>query len=243
MSVNQYDGTTEAWKGAGAVVFNRAAMLSGQPATMIKFDLGTVVPWYGGMLPSDLDGPAPSAGSPNSFIEWDDSTWHGDPTDTLRIWNFHVDWATPINSSFGANASFDPNVKVATANLDSNMCDGAGDCISQPGTTQKLDAIASGQLMYRLQYRNFRSYQNLVGNLTVDANGADKAGVYWFELRNSGAGWSMNQQGVYAPDADNRWMGSAAMDSLGNIALGYSVSSTSTYPSVRYTGRLISDPL
>src|SRR5689334_11536014 len=108
MSVNQYDGASDAWKGGGAVVFNRAAMLSGQPATMIKFDLGAVVSWYGGMLPSDLDGPTPAAGSPNYFLEWDDSTWHNDPTDTFRIWNFHADWVNPSHSTFGRNTSFDP---------------------------------------------------------------------------------------------------------------------------------------
>ena len=38
-------------------------------------------------------------------------------------------------------------------------------------------------------------------------------------------------------------MGSIAMDRDGNIALGYSVSSSSTYPSVRYAGRRASNPL
>jgi hypothetical protein len=96
--------------------------------------------------------------------------------------------------------------------------------------------------MYRLQYRNFGTHQTLVGNHTVDVNGADQAGIHWFEIRNSGAGFAMNQEGVYAPDSDSRWMGSAAMDVSGNIALGYSVSSGTTYPSVRYTGRLSEDP-
>ena len=34
------------------------------------------------------------------------------------------------------------------------------------------------------------------------------------------------QQGTFAPDATYRWMGSIAMDQAGNIALGYSVSSS-----------------
>jgi hypothetical protein len=64
------------------------------------------------------------------------------------------------------------------------------------------------------------------------------------ELRNTGSGWNLYQEGTYAPDAANhRWMPSIAMDATGNIALGYSISSTSTYPSIRYTGRLASDPL
>jgi hypothetical protein len=56
-------------------------------------------------------------------------------------------------------------------------------------------------------------------------------------------GWSIYQQGTYSPDANCRWMGSIAMDSIGNMAIGYSISSSSIYPSIRYTGRLFNDPL
>ena len=36
-------------------------------------------------------------------------------------------------------------------------------------------------------------------------------------------------------------MGSIAQDKQGNMALGYSVSSSSVFPSIRYTGRLVTD--
>jgi hypothetical protein len=242
MSFNQFDGITSLFKGAGVAVFERARMLAGQSARMIYIDVGAANPDYFGMLPSDLDGVPPPAGSPNYFAEWDDSTTLGDAWDTLRLWAFHVDWSTPANSTFGVGPSHLPNLMIPTANVNPDMCEGVRDCIPQPGTGQKLDAI-SDRLMYRLQYRNFGTHQTLVGNRTVDADGADRAGVYWFELRNTGAGFAMYQQGVYAPaDGQNRWMGSAAMDASGNIALGYSVSSTSIYPSIRYTGRLSGDP-
>ncbi len=97
--------------------------------------------------------------------------------------------------------------------------------------------------MYRLQYRNFDTYQTLVTNHTVDVNGADRAGIRWYELRNSGSGWSIRQQATYSPDNNHRWMGSIAMDKAGNMALGYSVSSSSVFPSIRYAGRLASDSL
>jgi hypothetical protein len=242
MSMNQFWGGSLTWAGAGAVVFERTAMLNGAAASMIYFDIGAVNLNYSGMLPSDLDGAAPAAGTPNYFVEWDDSSWLSDPADTLRIWEFKPDWDTPANSTFGLNASYDPNLTITTGNVDPDMCSGARGCISQPGTTNKVDAI-SDRLMHRLQFRNFGSYTTLVGNHTVDATSADKAGIHWFELRNTGSGFAMNQQGVYSPDTDNRWMGSAAMDSDGNMALGYSVSSAATYPSVRYTGRLAADPL
>jgi hypothetical protein len=244
MSFNQFDGATFDYKGVGAVAFERAAMLAGVPARMIYIDVGATNPDFFGMLPSDLDGAPPTAGTPNYFAEWDDSTALGDTWDTLRIWEFHVDWTTPANSTFGVGSTHLPNRLIPTANVDPELCNLANNiCIPQPGTGQKLDAI-SDRLMYRLQYRNFGDHQTLVGNHTVDASGVDRAGIHWFELRNTGSGFAMYQQGVYAPGSDNRWMGSAAMDVSGDIALGYSVSSSSTtYPSIRYTGRLETDPL
>jgi len=239
MTVNQFTGNT--FSGVGAAVFERQAMLSGSPARMVYFDIGAVNTNFSNMQPSVLDGPAPAPGTPNYFAEWDDSTWLGDPTDIMRIWNFHVDWSNTANSTFGADASYTPNQLIPTTNVDPNMCNYSSSCIPQPGKKSKLDAL-SDRLMYRLQYRNFGSYQTLVGNRTVDTNGANLAGIYWFEMRNTGAGWAFNQQGTYAPaDSNNRWMGSIAMDGMGDMALGYSVSSRSTYPSVRYTGRLSTD--
>lgn len=81
-------------------------------------------------------------------------------------------------------------------------------------------------------------------NHDVDVNGADLAGIRWYELRKAGGGpWSIFQQGDYSPDGTNRWMGSIAMDRNGNIALGYSVSSSTVFPGIRYTGRVSSEPL
>jgi hypothetical protein len=243
MSVNQFNTAGTSYLGVGAVVFERLAMLNGNPARMVYFDIGAVNRNFSNMQPSSLDGPAPLAGTPNYFAEWDDSTWLGDSADTMRVWNFHVDWNTPANSTFGTSATYTPNQLIPTANVDPNMCNYSRNCIPQPGTTAKVDAI-SDRLMYRLQFRNFGSYQTLVGNRTVDTNGANLAGIYWFEMRNTGAGWVINQQSVYAPaDSNNRWLGSIAMDGMGDMALGYSVSSSSTYPSVRYTGRLSTDTL
>ena len=82
----------------------------------------------------------------------------------------------------------------------------------------------------------------MVVDHTVNA-GANRAGVRWYELVDDGSGWGIGQQGTFAPeDGLHRWMGSIAQDSSGDIALGYSVSSSTTYPSIRYTGRLASDP-
>jgi hypothetical protein len=93
--------------------------------------------------------------------------------------------------------------------------------------------------MYRLAYRVFGNDHNaMVVNHSV-ATPAQSVGVRWYELRQplAGGDFSLFQQGTYAPDSAYRWMGSAAMDGAGNIAIGYSKSSSSVYPSVAFAGR------
>src|SRR5262249_27006172 len=68
------------------------------------------------------------------------------------------------------------------------------------------------------------------------------SGVRWYELRDPAGTPTVFQQGTFAPDASDRWMSSIAMDSAGDIAVGYSVSSSALHPAIRYTGRVPSDP-
>ncbi len=249
MTANQFVYSSGAWRGAGVAAFERGKMLTGATAQMVYFSLYGVNSNYGGQLAADMDGSTqPASGAPGLILEWDDSTWGAGSTDSLKIWKFHVDWTTPGNSYLGtgsAGSAGGPNWTINTNNVDPTICGtGATACIDQPGTTVNLDQI-SDRLMHRVQYRNFGGYQTLVGNHTVDTNNpAGIAGIHWFELRNTGTDWAMYQQGTYGlSDSVNRWMGSAAMDGSGNIALGYSVSSSSIYPGIRYVGRLASDTL
>ncbi len=239
MSCNQF---TNSWAGAGVAVFDRAKMLVGDPtATFQYFDLAAVNINYGNMLPSTFSGStAPPTGAPDYYVEMDDNAW-GAPNDQLSIWAFHVDWATPANTTFGLFGS--PETVLVTAPFNSDLCNYDA-CIPQPNSAPKLDSL-SDRLMYRLQYRNFGNHQTLVVNHTVNVagSGSNQAGIRWYELRNTGTVWSIFQQGTFAPDSDDRWMGSAAMDKNGDLAIGYSVSSSTTYPSIRYAGRLASDPL
>ena len=96
--------------------------------------------------------------------------------------------------------------------------------------------------MFRLAYRNFGSHEAVVGNYTVSSGGV--AGIRWFELRNVTNGpVTVAQESTYQPDTTWRWMGSAAMDRDGNLAIGYSASSATIFPQLRYAGRLATDPL
>ena len=234
LSVNQFSCRfiSCSWAGQGVAAFERDQMLAGQAARMVFFDLYTTDPNLGGMLPSDLDGAAPPAGTPNYFVQVDDNAWSYSP-DQLQMWKFTVNWTNPAASTFS------PEVNLPTAAFDSNLCGYSRNCIPQQGTNVKVDAI-SDRLMYRLQYRNFGSYQTLVLNHTVDI-GSDHAGIRWYELRKSVSGWSINQQSTFSPDSYHRWMASAAMNGNGDIGLGYSKSSSSLYPAIVATGRLSTD--
>src|SRR5258708_25117438 len=95
--------------------------------------------------------------------------------------------------------------------------------------------------MHRLAYRNFGDHEALVVNHSVTAGSS--VGVRWYELRSPNATPTVFQQGTYAPDSSYRWMGSIAMDKAGDIALGYSVSSSGMHPSIHYTGRVPGDLL
>jgi N-acetylneuraminic acid mutarotase len=228
MSANQF-GTFGTFIG-GAWALDRTAMLAGAPASKQYFAVDN----DGGLLPSDLDGSAPPPpGSPDYFVSMIEGA------NTLRVYEFHVDWVTPANSTLTGPLS------LATNPYDTDICPNFREqCIHQPDGSPQLEAL-SDRLMHRLAYRNFGSHGTLVLNHTVDVNGVGQAGILWYELRDSGAGWAIHQQGTYAGDAPNnehRWMGSIAMDKNGNIALGYSVSGSNTYPTIRYTGRLVSDP-
>jgi hypothetical protein len=212
-------GTT--FSGADACAYNRTAMLAGSAATQVCFQQSTAV---GGLLPADIDGStAPPAGSPNYLV------YYG--TNNLNLYKFHVDFATPANSTFTG-----PTVIPVAAF--SALC-GGGTCVPQPGTSQQLDSLAD-RLMYRLAYRNFGSHESLVVNHSVTAGSG--GGIRWYEIQNPSGTPVVAQQGTFAPDSNYRWMGSIAMDQSGDIAVGYSVSSSSISPSVRYAGRVPTDP-
>jgi hypothetical protein len=204
--------------GASLCAFDRAKMLQGQPATQRCAALGTN---YAGVLPVDLDGrrPPPS-GSPGYFLGLSNRN-----TDLL-LWKFKPDWDKP-------SATLTGPVALPIAPFTSPTR------IHQPGTEQRLNLL-NDRMMYRFAYRNFGTHESLVANHTVGAGLL--SGVRWYELRDPNGTPTIFQQGTFAPaDGNYRWMGSIAMDQVGNIGLGYSLSGDSVHPGLAVTGRLASD--
>ncbi|MEA3335952.1 MAG: proprotein convertase P-domain-containing protein, partial [Chloroflexota bacterium] len=235
--------------GIGAYALDRAQMIAGNPApTVISFLVPPGAAPYNvgdGLLPTDLDGfTPPPADTPNYYVgSMDDGGQYGAPQDALTIWEFDADFVTPALSTF----TLANTLPVAAFDSQFPCSPGSRDCIPQPDTANKVDVQSYRQRpIWRLAYRNFGSHESLVTNQSVEA-APNMAGVRWYEVRDPGGTPTVYQQGTYAPgvsDGIHRWFGSVAMDSAGNMALGYSASNaTTTYPSVWYTGRLAGDPL
>lgn len=221
---NMFNGNN--FQGAQVCGYNRAKMLAGD-STAEGVCLGPYSS-YASLLPADVDGPTPApAGSPNYLL--------ARSTNALLFWRFSVNWsANPPTATLTGPATI--SVAAFTPG-----CSPSWTCVPQPGVTQLLDSLGD-RLMYRLAYRNFGTHESLVVNHAI--NGSSPLAIRWYELRNlQNTPPSVYQSGTYQPDTHSRWMGSAAMDGEGNLAIGYSVSSSTLYPSIRYAGRLATDPL
>jgi hypothetical protein len=224
VSYNIFDSVSGFFQGARLCAMDGAAMRAGSAATQQCFPLSTN---FGSVLPSDVDGTTPPpAGEPAFFLGFDNNL------SSLDLWKFHVDFAAPGNSTLTGPV----NLAVSPFN---EAC-GGGTCVPQSGTSQQLDSLGD-RVMYRLAYRNFGSRESLVVNHSITAGSG--VGVRWYEIQSPAGNPVVFQSGTFAPDSSYRWMGSIAMDKVGNIALGYSVSSGSLHPAIRYTGRVPSDPL
>jgi hypothetical protein len=217
--------------GPKVCAWDRTAMLAGAAATQVCFQLGTSV---NSLLPSDLDGTnPPPAGAPNLLARIS-------PSSSLQLWRFHVDFRTPGNSTLSGPST------LAVASY-SEAC-GGGTCVPQVNTRQQLDSLAD-RAMHRFAYRNLGTTDSWLLNHSVATsivhNRANGSGIRWYELRGDVLAGvpTVYQQDTFAPDSSFRWMGSIAQDKVGNIAVGYSVSSGSMHPAIRVASRAASDPL
>jgi hypothetical protein len=231
-----YMGTQRGFPGSGldVWVFEREKMLLGQPARQIQFSVGPPSLF---LMPSDLNGPPPAAGIPNPFIRHVDGQLYGG-SDRVEIFELTANWPDPPKSTFKKVQ------QLPVTPFNSTLCSDSfgGICAAQPGTSRKLETIPAW-MMWRLQYRNFGAHDTLVVNHAVNADGRNRAGIRWYEFRRqSGGAWSKAQEGTHSPDSNHRFMGSIAMDAVGNMALGYSLSGSTVFPSIAVALRRPSDP-
>lgn len=229
-------GNGGSFTGASFMAFDRDAMLAGAPtATVVRF---TGFNAYG-VEPFNLIGTvqAPSKACP-AFVHFDEST-----ADYL-FWNICLDWITPANTTVSASPERVAGKAFASFPIS----------VPQQDSNFGLDAFGT-HIMYHAQVRAFPpgapTQLSLVVNHAVQGN-TEQSGISWvnFQLGNGGVAPSIPtplskavvDEGVFAPDAESRWMGGIAMDVSGNIGLGYSKSSATSHPQIMTTGRKLSDP-
>jgi hypothetical protein len=253
MTVNQFMEPGDNFNGVGMYALDRQKMLVGDPtAGFIYFDLDLPSHPEGvnSTLPSDQDGlEAPPPGAPNVFANLISDEFEGPPfnVDALRLFYFHADFQTP------ANSTFIEQTPIPVAAYDPRSPSGRAD-VKEPPPAAGADALDSIEyhLMNRLQYRNRGGTETLVAATTVNVSGVTpnpntnyQAGVRYFQLQKSspGASYALYDNATFSPDAGNpatglnRWLPSAAIDHQGNLAVSYSVSSTTVFPSIMYAGR------
>jgi hypothetical protein len=218
MSANMFRGGST-YKGVKVWALNRDDLISGGTLRSVAFTLGTA---YFSLVPANLKGALPPAGASEYFL----SDWGS--TTSMKLWKFTVNWAAPASSTFVGPSSFN----VAAFTKPSSR-------VPQKGSSETLDTLGD-RLMTWVQYRNVGGVESLWASRTVVSGSS--TGVRWYEVRNMATTPSVFQQGTYAPDGSYRFMPSIAVNKNGDMAIGYSVSSSTLFPAIRYAGRLSSDP-
>ncbi len=182
------------------------------------------------LMPSNARGTtAPTSTSPNYVFSEDCDEFGSPSTDSLKMWKYSVDWTTPANTTW-----------TGPTNLPVTAYDLVGTGIPQSGSSMALDSLA-GRLMYSAVYRKFTTHEAVY--LSHVADYSSRRAVRWYEVRIASGTPSVYQQGTYSPDATHRWMSSINADKNGSIAIGYSASSSTMYPAIRYAARLSTDTL
>lgn len=216
-----------AFKGNYLTAFERDKLLVGDGSALAVTFLKNAA----SIFPVDADVFPTLNGEPCPFIN--DERTYTTGNNEVYIYNFHVDWTNTDNSTFT-----DANT-ISVADYDLFSSDSGQ--VPQQGVSQKLDLLHS-RIMYRPYFRQFPDHKSLLMTRTIK-DGSVSA-IRWYEFRDTGNSWYLYQQGTVNPgDGLWRWMPSISMNANGDIALGYSVSGESDYPSIRGIARFENDPI
>lgn len=206
---------------------NKAQMYAGSPVVQVLvFDAPSS---EFTLLPANarLQAGTPPAGSPNYYSVL------GQFFNAISVYKFHVDWNSVSLSTFTG-----PFVALAP----SSWTAPPASVPSKSGNS--LDSLGSRQMVQN-QYTNRGGVESLWGAHTVLGSTASQSAVRVYQTTVTGGTVASNttQAFTYNPDATNRFLPSVAVDRAGDLALGYSTTSTTAFPAILYAGNLASDPL
>jgi Purple acid Phosphatase, N-terminal domain len=224
-TANMFSFTTSQFQHAKVWAFKKPDIYNGVLTVQSLTD-SSAQAWS--ILPTNAKGTTAPTG-PNYMYAVDADEYGGSSIDAIYCWKMTVDWNNSNNTTWVGPST----MNVAAYGLTANR-------IPQSGTSTQLDSLY-GRLMYPANYRNFGSYGAVYVCHVAEYNSTRQ--MRWYEIRINGGTCSIYQQGTFAPDSTHRWMGAIAGDKNGSIAMGYSASSSSIVPAIRYAGRLSTDPL
>jgi len=235
------EDTSKGFQEVGAVVcaFDRENMVSGmaaRPAQCFRYPQTPNGLFLGhSLLPADIEGSTPPpAGTAESFISIQNPSGSNTTSSSLNLWQMHVDWAAPTNTTFTGPTAIAVNPYTPGCYNRSNVSDTY--CVPEPSspTTKNVIDSVGDRLMHRFAFRQFPTYQSYVVTQTVQPSTTRKqTAVRWYELRPSGGTLGVANWGTISPDTQYfRFVPSAAQDKAGNLAIGYSGSSTVLHPSI-----------
>jgi hypothetical protein len=249
LTVNLFDGVTLGFQGVRAFAFDRASMLAGGPAHTIAFNItpAGLGDSYSLVPAGFRTGNPPPAGRDEFLLSVDSPATGGVTLTQVHGWKFHADFAVPGNSTLGIGSSHSPNANVTVNGFVDAFTNSGTLLVPQNGTAQKLDTLGD-KIMTPVVYQNRSGTESLWASQTVLLNyPTGPTAVRWYQFNVTGGNfpatpvqqqsWNNGNDGLW------RWMPSIAVDQNGNMAIGYSTSSTTLEPSIRYAGRLASDPL
>ncbi len=250
-SVNLFSNNTT-FNGVRVFALPRNDMINGTGAPnagaiAFTIDPNTLGDAYSLVPASFRTGSMPPVGTPEYFLAVDSPGSSGVVQTQVHVWKFHVDFATPANSTFGSGANHSPDGNI-TVNGFVDAYTSTSALVPQNGTTVKLDTLGD-KLMSPLVYQNLGGTESLYASQTVNNNqgGTGPTGIRWYQFNFTGSTIPATavQQQTFTNGGDLlwRWMPSIAVDAQGNVAIAYSTSSSTLEPSIRYAGRLAGDPL
>ena len=249
LTVNLFNGPTLAFEGVRVFAFDRASMLIGGAANAIAFNItpAGLGDSYSLVPAGFRAGDPPPSGRDEFLISVDSPATGGVILTQVHGWKFHVDFGTPSNSTLGLGANHAPNANVTVAGFVDAFTNTGTLLVPQNGTAQKLDTLGD-KIMTPLVYQNRSSVESLWASQTVILNyPVGPTAIRWYQFDVTGGNFPATpvQQQSWDNGGDGlwRWMPSIAVDQNGNTAIGYSTSSATQEPSIRYAGRLGSDPL
>jgi hypothetical protein len=249
LSVNMFSNSTT-FQGVRVFALPRNAMINGTGAPNPGAVAFTILPAGLGdsysLVPATFRaGSAPPIGTTEYFLAVDSPATADVVLTQVKAWKFHVDFTTPGNSTFGVGANRTPDGTI-TVNGFVDAFTTTTLLVPQNGTPRKLDTLGD-KIMTPLVYQNLGGTESLWASQTVNNNqgGTGPTAIRWYQFNVTGGTIPSTpaQQQTFNNSADGlwRWMPSIAVDAQGNMAIGYSVSSATSEPSIRYAGRLAGD--